>query len=96
MRFFFLLFKDPNHERSIANLNYYKRNLKDVLDKLLRDNDSQSQTDKNADLENPFSFKNERPPSVLGLERDSYEALCRGGDENKVLDFFLSDRNTIM
>ena len=38
-----------------------------------------------------FAFKNERPPSVLGIEREVYEALCRGEtpDERNVF-FFIS------
>ena len=36
---------------------------------------------------NPFEFKNPRLPSVLGYERDTYEALCRG-EEFKVNLFF--------
>ena len=35
------------------------------------------------DDNNPFVFKNERPASVLGQEREIYEALCRGDTPNE-------------
>ncbi len=35
-------------------------------------------TEVNSDSFNPFAFRNERPPSVLGPEREIYEELCRG------------------
>ena len=70
----------------MTNLEFYKRNLKEVLDKLLGDTNGQ---ESDPDADNPFAFKNERPPSVLGLEREVYEALCRGetSDESNVFNF---------
>jgi hypothetical protein len=46
-------------------------------------------TEVNSDSFNPFAFRNERPPSVLGPEREIYEELCRGDltDETNVFFF---------
>ena len=52
------------------------------MDKLRRDNGEQ-----NGNEDDPFVFKNERLPSVLGEERDMYEALCRGDEEIQKISY---------
>jgi len=54
--------------------------LKGATKKLLGDDDNQ---DQQKSIHNPYEFKNPRPEHVLGVERDNYEALCRG-EELKV------------
>jgi len=64
----------PNDERTKSNMNYYKRELKELKAKIAGDNPNALQEN----VRDPFAFKNERPEHVLGRERDEYEALCRG------------------
>ena len=69
-----MIFIDPNDERTKSNMNYYKRELKELKAKIAGDNPNALQEN----VRDPFAFKNERPEHALGRERDEYEALCRG------------------
>lgn len=66
---------DPNNERIQTNYNFYSNTLKGATKRLLGD-DGKQNFEKSMD--NPYEFKNPRPEHVLGVERDNYEALCRG------------------
>ncbi|RNA10195.1 prolyl 4-hydroxylase subunit alpha-2 [Brachionus plicatilis] len=64
---------EPDHERARYNIDYFEKELKDYKKKL------QGELGDPLDLSiNPYIFKNPRPEHALGLERDVYEALCRG------------------
>ena len=60
-----------------------------MLDNLLGDTNQDISQHKAIDPDsyNPFAIRNERPQSVLGSERETYEGLCRGDipDNNKVI-----------
>ena len=53
--------------------------MKGTTKRLLGDDGNQEQSI----VDNPYEFKNPRPEHVLGVEREKYEALCRG-DELRV------------
>ncbi len=73
-------------------MDYYRRSLKEATQKLRGDvGDNAVSVELN---KNPFEFKNPRPESVLGYERDNYEFLCR--ESYKVWSqFFLSSKQNI-
>ena len=71
------IIKDENHERGKANLDYYKRALREATEKLRGDVGDTALSAQTDSKENPFEFKNPRPESPLGYERDNYEYLCR-------------------
>jgi hypothetical protein len=64
---------EPTHERALSNLEHYKQILREELQKLKGDTDKEI----DEDSRRAFEFHNERPASSLGIERDSYEYLCR-------------------
>jgi hypothetical protein len=72
---------DPKNERIKANFDFYSNTLKGATKRLSGDDENQ---DSRKFLYNPYEFKNPRPEHVLGVERENYEALCRG-EELKVV-----------
>ncbi len=82
---FFFFLEDPKHERSLQNLDFYAKAWREQMKKIKGDNELEGAS--NINIQSLYEIKNPRPEHPLGLERDRYEALCRGEHAQVTISF---------